>query len=256
MSGQKLQTIYLGWTAANGASTPSADNMTLQSSTATGGTGTLTYSWQKSACNGDSLTMPTISSGSTSYVWTPTILDTCANNQFGDNKYYFHVTVTDDNGCIARSANKRLNMVNPWTGAIGSSYIQLCHKVAMRGSTTYQIVQVPPSQVQTHLAHADYMANCVVFTGYKTAAPDETTEPEAIVYPNPTTGVFILELPEVKEEAHVIITDISGKLIMHKTMRKDAAPTGSFDMSNYAKGIYLIQVRDGDVNYRTKIVVQ
>jgi hypothetical protein len=67
----------------------------------------------------------------------------------------------------------------------------------------------------------------------------------------------MLELNEITtEHADIFITDISGKVIQTKTMSKDGAKTATFDMNNYAKGIYLIQVVDGGFIYRDKIVVQ
>jgi hypothetical protein len=41
-----------------------------------------------------------------------------------------------------------------------------------------------------------------------------------------------------------------------KTLEVADTPTVTFDLSNLSRGMYLIQVRDGELNYRTKIVVQ
>jgi hypothetical protein len=117
-------------------------------------------------------------------------------------------------------------------------------------------MSLPPAQVATHLAHGDYLGNCPVFTGAKLIMPEVSEEQHVAVYPNPSTGIFILELSSVYEGATIMVTDVAGKLIAMKTLAADVVPTTTFDLSTLAKGLYLIQVKDGEFNYRTKIVIQ
>jgi hypothetical protein len=119
-------------------------------------------------------------------------------------------------------------------------------------------LQVAPSLVASHLGHGDLLANCPVFIGKQILAGEtESDIPTAYIYPNPTAGVFMLELNEITTaQARVIVTDISGKIVQSREMNKDGAKTATFDMSNYAKSVYLIQVTDGEFVYHDKIVVQ
>jgi hypothetical protein len=245
MAGQETQTIYLNY--------PSSAQADTIKGTASGGTGVYSYSWKKSNCNGsimDTLFSSGVPVTTSKYTFAPSNADTCS--YFGDNVYTFTVKATDNHGCNA-SISKKLNVVNVWTGSAGSSNVQLCHKVP-RSSLT-QIIQVSPSLVSSHLGHGDLMGNCPVFIGRQVLAETEEEEYAAYIYPNPTTGIFVLELSEVKTEAFITITDMSGKLIAQRILRKDVAPTVTFDMSEVAKGVYMIQVKDGELVYRDKVVI-
>jgi hypothetical protein len=179
--------------------------------------------------------------------------DVCAQNT--DNIHTFTVIVADAHGCAGQTF-KKINVVNPYTN---SGDVVVCHKVSVRGGSTTQLLNVSPSTAATHLAHGDYLGNCPVFTGTKGNAPavtEEVLEQNVTIYPNPTMGVFILELSFINEGASIMITDVQGKFVAMQSIAKDAVPTATFDLSSVARGIYMIQVRDGSLNYRTKIVVQ
>lgn len=237
MAGQEIQTIYLNYPA-------SAQSETI-TVTPSGGSGTYGYSWTKSNCNATTLN-PTYSNTTASAVFSPVITDTCSFN--GDNVYTFTATVIDSKGCTA-SSSKKVNVVNPYVG----TDVQVCHKVAVRGASTSQLLVVAPSQVATHLSHGDGLGNCPQFLGKM--APVENPM-EVLVYPNPTTGVFIVELSKITEQADITITDLQGKMITHTTLSKNQAPTATISLTDYAAGMYLIQVRDGDMVYRSKIVLR
>jgi large repetitive protein len=66
------------------------------------------------------------------------------------------------------------------------------------------------------------------------------------VYPNPTTGLFSLELTESNEysKAFIEIVNMLGERILR--MELQAIATTSFDLSNHQPGIYLIRVMMGD----------
>ena len=251
MAGQEKQTIYLGYPST-------AQNVTI-SVTPSGGTSNYSYSWTKSNCNGTNMSQLSANPApTTTYNHAGAASDVCPGNGTGDNVYIYTITVSDDRGC-AGSTTKKINVVNPWAGAAGSSNVQLCHRVAVRGGSVTQMMSIPQSQVSAHLAHGDYLGNCPVFTGVKTIPAEELgieEEQEVKVYPNPTTGIFILELSHIHHAASILITDVQGKTVATKEIAKDATPTATFDLSYLARGMYLIQVRDGELNYRTKIIVQ
>jgi hypothetical protein len=66
------------------------------------------------------------------------------------------------------------------------------------------------------------------------------------VYPNPTTGFFILELPETDEEssANVEIYGMMGELIEQITLFGDRSY--QFNLSSQARGIYIVRVLQGE----------
>ena len=245
MSGQEVQTIYLNY--------PGSAQLDTIKMAPTGGTAPYSYSWTRSNCNATDLSNYT--NTTSKVVFAPAANDLCTGNGGNDNIYIYTCTITDAHGCVAVQT-KKLNVVNAFTDASNQN-VQICHKVAVRGGTVNQAMVVPQAQVAVHLAHGDVLGTCVVFTGTK-LNPLETIaeEQQVAVYPNPTTGVFVLELTAVNELAHILITDIQGRVVATKTLTKDNVPTATFDLSTLARGMYLIQLRDGDYSYRTKIVLQ
>jgi hypothetical protein len=212
-----------------------------------------TLAWSRSGCNNSTMAAitPTTTSTSSSYTFAPTASDICAGND--DNVYTFKVVVTNANGC-KDSVTKKLNVVNPF---VSGGNVQVCHRTSIRGGgITTSLMQIPYSQVAAHLAHNDYLGNCPIFTGVKGTEPAVIEGQAFAVYPNPTTGVFIVELSSVTTGANILITDMQGRTVATKALGKDVAPVATFNLSSLARGIYLIQVTDGDARYRSKIVVQ
>jgi len=242
MTGQSIQTIYLNY--------PSSAQTETISLNLSGGTSPYAYNWTKSNCNATSLNNSYNSTNST-LTFSPTYADTCSFN--GNNIVNYMVTVTDGSGCTA-STSKKLNVVNPYVG----TDVLVCHKVAVRGASSSQLLQVAASAVAAHLAHGDALGTCASFNGARTVAPEfiPSADQQVAIYPNPTTGVFILEISEIRDQANIQITDMQGRIIASKSLSKNDKPTATFDLNNVSRGIYLVQVQDGDFSYRSKIVLQ
>ncbi len=73
------------------------------------------------------------------------------------------------------------------------------------------------------------------------------------VYPNPSNGTFVLEIPNNAGNATILITDLSGKTVEQRTSDENLL---NFDMSQYAAGVYLLTINNhGQMNCR-KLVIQ
>ena len=84
-----------------------------------------------------------------------------------------------------------------------------------------------------------------------TGTQDETANIK--LYPNPTTGVVNLELTGSKGDATIMVSDVSGKVIVTKTTSEKSL---DIDLSNVPAGIYLVRVNmDGKV-FNEKVMVQ
>lgn len=70
-----------------------------------------------------------------------------------------------------------------------------------------------------------------------------------LVYPNPSSGSFTIELKSHAANPNIIITDISGRGIY-----KAIAARPSLTLS-LPRGIYLLEIKQGEVSYHEKIVV-
>lgn len=69
-----------------------------------------------------------------------------------------------------------------------------------------------------------------------------------VAYPNPTADTFKISIPENTKVQIIELYDMSGKLV------KSFKQSDSYDISNLAKGAYLIKVKDGDAIKATRII--
>jgi sugar lactone lactonase YvrE len=105
---------------------------------------------------------------------------------------------------------------------------------------------------------ADFNNNRIRKITFGSNGVEAIAPPSTIVaaYPNPTTGIFVLVISKVRAGATILVTDVAGNIRTTKTILRGELPTVTLDLTGFAKGMYLVQIRDGELNYRTKIVVQ
>lgn len=74
------------------------------------------------------------------------------------------------------------------------------------------------------------------------------------MYPNPTQGKVMLDLPGIHAEnpATVRIYDLSGKLV--KTIENIETPTYEAELNNLSKGMYIVHVSSQEVSFSGKLV--
>ena len=71
------------------------------------------------------------------------------------------------------------------------------------------------------------------------------------LYPNPTTGKFIITFSRTLSNATVFILDVNGKAIARF---RASGNTVSFDLSSYASGIYFVRIDDAGNTILKKVV--
>ena len=244
VSGQQIQTIYMNYPV--GAPTNQSQTITVG---ATGGTNSYAYAWEKSTAN--NATLAAVNGNATnSYTFAPSLSDISGND---NNIFTFKATITDTHGCTT-SQTKKINVVNPW---VSGGNAQICHKVAVRGGTVTQVMIVPQAQLAVHLGHNDGLGTCATFNGSKNGPGPMAPAQEVAVYPNPSTGMFVLEISYVTEPADIIVTDIQGRVVStRKVAPTDDVSVSTIDLTGLAKGMYLVLVKEGDFRYQTKLVVR
>ena len=78
------------------------------------------------------------------------------------------------------------------------------------------------------------------------------------VYPNPNDGIFRIDFEiEGLKDIEIRITDVTGRLIYTKEVGKaSGAYRENIDISNYAKGMYILQIKSDDVVVSRRVTVQ
>ena len=71
------------------------------------------------------------------------------------------------------------------------------------------------------------------------------------VYPNPTNGIFTLEVSSTSYQT--LVRNIVGQVIESRTANSNVT---TFDLSNYEKGIYFLTVIEGTMESTTRVVVK
>lgn len=74
------------------------------------------------------------------------------------------------------------------------------------------------------------------------------------VYPNPTSGVLIINLKNKVVETRICVSDIFGKCLLTKICRNEMNPI--IDLSSQSKGIYFVEIVSDDERAVKKIVLQ
>lgn len=81
-----------------------------------------------------------------------------------------------------------------------------------------------------------------------------------IIFPNPTDGVFKVELTGMPNRGTLLpieIFDAAGRVVQHgKIVRYDDTYFGHFSLINHPVGVYYLRVVDGDINSLLRIVKQ
>jgi extracellular elastinolytic metalloproteinase len=73
---------------------------------------------------------------------------------------------------------------------------------------------------------------------------------------NPVTTQAILVMPDQLMEADVLVTDISGKVLVNEHLKTDASQHISIDLSAISTGLYFLKVNNGHHLFQTKMFVQ
>ena len=107
-----------------------------------------------------------------------------------------------------------------------------------------------------HLTPAgDTKINSVITDWAPALATDTfSTNPEAVIYPNPTNGVFTIDFKN--EVNNIKVINMLGAVILDEKVDLNAGTSKNFDLSNFSNGMYIVNVSNNtgaSTNY--KVVV-
>lgn len=82
-----------------------------------------------------------------------------------------------------------------------------------------------------------------------------TTELQLTLYPNPTRGKLSGQVEMKKRQAlEVVVLDLQGRVLISRTIGRQAKGAFSIDLSKYANGIYVLKVAVGEAIAERRIV--
>ncbi len=79
-------------------------------------------------------------------------------------------------------------------------------------------------------------------------------QPEISIYPNPSQGSFVIDLPSDLGQALITIYSTVGELVFKQTTNNQES--FSIDLSNNPKGMYIVHIGSKTVDVRKKIVLR
>jgi len=92
-------------------------------------------------------------------------------------------------------------------------------------------------------------------SGVTTGINSNIAEPTVKAYPNPTTGRFSITMDNtISKSCDIQINNMVGEVILKKTEVTDK--NIEFDLTNYPKGVYLLQIKADKQTFSQKIVRQ
>lgn len=86
-----------------------------------------------------------------------------------------------------------------------------------------------------------------------TLSNNDFEEKKFTVYPNPSNGLVSISVKGIEESAVVNVYDISGKRLLSEKINNELT---TLDLGNFVKGIYIIELNNGNKNSHQKLILQ
>lgn len=236
----------------------------------------LNFTPNDSLCYGDSIKMWALTSGAMSYQWykdTNAIMDAVDSIYIAKETGMYYLEATNNHGCRTNSNNLRITFIpyppKPtfWmtgntvqTNLTGYDLQWYINGNEINGATglSYNITQTGSYHViATNFFGCETSSDTVQLT-YVNAIEENSQIEGMRIYPNPTKGVFNIEL-NLKFNSDILINiyDIVGKAVYSD---KSTTFSGNYnktvDLSNLAKGIYTANITVNNETIRSKIIIQ
>lgn len=178
---------------------------------------------------------PIVTGGAVNYSWTGGASTSSITVSPTTNTTY-SVTVRDNNGCEA-TANKLIKVIDARANK-HTDKISVCHK----GNT----LAIPSDKVSEHLAHGDMLGSCTI-----NQPPASLTVKAS---PNPSSNQFVVTIETSKQDEKINLRVINflGTVIEQKT---NLNPNQTVTLgNNYAPGLYMIEVTQGNQKSEVRVI--
>jgi hypothetical protein len=173
----------------------------------------------------------------------------------GSSSYTVNLVVTDKFGCFVSAQTWTVKVIDVRCGNKNDKVL-VCQKTS---STTNPWVQIciAPAAVATHLGNGSTLGACPTVSARGTT-PEPVVKAAAIkAYPNPSTGVFELQLQNYNQgKVEIQVIDNYGKLVAKQSLVVSASVENiTMDIRKHASGIYQVRVVSEDGVKTLKVIV-
>lgn len=123
---------------------------------------------------------------------------------------------------------------------------------------------VSENAANTHLANGGFLGPCtscssaLIAPGGNNLQTTEIQNASFKLYPNPTTGQLWLQLGDLTsqyENIQLVVYNQVGQTVLRKTLPQFANPTETLDLSGLKPGMYIVQLRAGEMWLSKKVAV-
>lgn len=126
-----------------------------------------------------------------------------------------------------------------------------CYKMFTKGQTDrLEAATQHPARI-TLWQESNLIATGIHIAG---GIASQTAAVHAQVYPNPSNGIFIVDVKGTYNYATIQVTDITGKTVYNHTVNPNNIHT--IDLKGKAKGLYFMNLRADGINETHKLVLQ
>ena len=158
------------------------------------------------------------------------------------------------NGTFQPSGNATINFSEFETFASGvdiylkDAFVGDSVKVESKSSVYTFSITSDPKSYQDRFTLSIGRANIV------TSTQDEAPGSLISVYPNPTEGIFTIQLSNKFEKTVKAINSIGKEVGQIELTNEDNLLKGQFDLTSQSSGLYFIQISDGNKFYMKKVI--
>lgn len=142
------------------------------------------------------------------------------------------------------------------TGTLCDNYVWKFNGVIIPGANTQKHFPVEGTGVYTCTGNTAGCAATSNYMYFATGVNDVIKSDNIIISPNPTTGVFNVNMKGINGKVTVQCYNVMGSLVASQTI--DASSMGSIatiDLSNMAKGVYQVKIQAADGGNIVKQIV-
>ncbi len=166
------------------------------------------------------------------------------NNYNGDTLYYIY-------GIVDLAGTHSLGISNA-SGIPGESGSSLIKVVNNANYTTYGVLSFSNNLVHTRLTNWKYYSfKSIIINDLELGIPNDFTETEMTVYPNPTTDYLNIISQDNQFIDRIILFDLNGRKLMDKNY--SSSPV-TLDVSDLPQGMYLLITFSGKNKHVKKII--